>query len=102
MEILLKLQQWYQHHCDGDWEHGNGIKIDTLDNPGWEISISLEGTELEDMAFQSISIERSDNDWIICRINEKAKIFEGFGGPFNLIELLSIFLNWADLKSVAE
>lgn len=102
METLHRLQQWYHHHCNGDWEHQSGIKIDTLDNPGWSITINLEDTEFENQVFESISIDRSEEDWIVCRLNEKAKIFEGFGGPFNLIELLSIVLNWADVKHKSE
>ena len=44
---LLWLMNWYAQQCDGDWEHENGIKIGTLDNPGWYIKIMLGGTELE-------------------------------------------------------
>ena len=42
---FLWLQQWYYGHCNGDWEHGSGIHIDTLDNPGWSITINLEDTD---------------------------------------------------------
>ena len=43
---LIWLINWYTSHCDGDWEHIFGIKIGTLDNPGWHIQISIEETEL--------------------------------------------------------
>ncbi|GHB54781.1 hypothetical protein GCM10010331_48120 [Streptomyces xanthochromogenes] len=33
--VLDRLQSWYSAQCNGDWEHEWGIKIDTLDNPGW-------------------------------------------------------------------
>ncbi|MFE2849501.1 Imm53 family immunity protein, partial [Streptomyces scopuliridis] len=33
--LLDWLQNWYTQQCDGDWEHEWGVKIATLDNPGW-------------------------------------------------------------------
>ncbi|MFK0239099.1 Imm53 family immunity protein, partial [Streptomyces vinaceus] len=30
-----------------DWEHEWGVKIATLDNPGWTVEIDLEETDLE-------------------------------------------------------
>lgn len=91
---FLWLLKWYQNHCDGDWEHGNGIRIDTIDNPGWSISINLEETELEIKAFQKIEIERIDNDWLYCCIKDNK--FEGRCGTNNLPEILQIFRNWAE------
>jgi hypothetical protein len=35
MDALIRLQQWYVAHCDGDWETGDGIEIYTVSNPGW-------------------------------------------------------------------
>lgn len=37
---------WYVRECDDDWEHSYGVKIDTLDNPGWTIAIDLRETSL--------------------------------------------------------
>jgi hypothetical protein len=37
--LIKWIQQWYVSQCDGDWEHECGIKITTLDNPGWDIKI---------------------------------------------------------------
>ncbi|MDE3046627.1 MAG: immunity 53 family protein [Verrucomicrobiota bacterium] len=91
---LIWLLHWYHSQCDGDWEHGNGIKIGTIDNPGWSLKVSLNETELADKEFTTIDINRSESDWIYCSI--KNEIFEGFGGPFNLSEILQIFHNWAE------
>ena len=33
------LQQWYADHLDGEREHQNGVRIETLDNPGWSLSV---------------------------------------------------------------
>ena len=95
MDELSWLSHWYYRHCDGDWEHDNGVKIDTLDNPGWTISINLESTELEFEEFNAVELERSENDWIHCRIEENK--FRIACGPLNLSEALKIFREWAEL-----
>jgi len=41
-----KLQNWYAKQCNGDWEHMQGVKIETSDNPGWFIKVDLEFTPL--------------------------------------------------------
>jgi len=51
------LSSWYHSHCDGDWEHSARIRISTIDNPGWSISINLEGTELEETNFEEFKKE---------------------------------------------
>ncbi len=40
-DILAWLQDWYRSRCDGTWEHSYGVKIDTLDNPGWLVTVDL-------------------------------------------------------------
>jgi hypothetical protein len=93
MNTLARLQQWYAAQCDGHWEHAYGVKIDTLDNPGWSVTIDVEGTPLEGRPFEKVEIDRSDADWIDCRV-EKGR-FQGAGGAGNLDELLTVFLDWA-------
>lgn len=93
MEILKWLQEWYSLQCNGDWEHGNGIKITSIDNPGWYVAINLSETELENKQVDTIQIERTDDDWIYCKIENGC--FSGAGGPGNLEEILKIFYHWA-------
>jgi hypothetical protein len=88
------LIRWYHSNCDGDWEHASGVRIDTIDNPGWGISISLEGTELEHKKFQEIEINNSEKDWLICFI--KNTNFEGRCSTLNLLQVLHIFRSWAE------
>ncbi len=88
------MLNWYYLHCDGDWEHGSGIKIGTLDNPGWNLTVNIERTECEDKEFKKIIIERSENDWLHCFVKDNK--FEGPCGPFNLPEVLEIFKDWAE------
>jgi hypothetical protein len=92
MNALRWLQEWYIQNCDGDWEHCYGIKIGTLDNPGWFIDIDLVDTYLEDEKFEKIVLQRSENDWIHCHIVDG--VFKGGGGPLNLEEIIEIFQNW--------
>ena len=94
--ILFRLQNWYLSQCDEDWEHQNGVHIDTLDNPGWMMSVDIAETELEEKSFDFTKIERSEHDWIIARVDKKK--FEIDCGPENLEEAMTIFLDWAELE----
>jgi hypothetical protein len=98
MSTSARLQEWYRSHCDGDWEHAWGVRIKTLDNPGWLVQINLERTRCEDRPFPEVKADRSDTDWIHCRVDRDVEggMFEGFGGASNLDEILSVFLNWAE------
>ena len=92
-DCLMRLQEWYASHCDGEWEHRFGVKVETLDNPGWRLEVDLDGTELEKDKFEAIDCARSDIDWFTCRV--RAKKFEGFGGALNMEDLIETFLGWA-------
>ena len=95
-QALRGLQAWYQEQCNGDWEHQYGVKIETLDNPGWDVSIDLHGTRMVTVRFEEVHIERSETDWVRCRVRDAT--FEGFGGPSNLVEVLELFLKWVALS----
>jgi phosphopantothenoylcysteine synthetase/decarboxylase len=94
MSNILKLCRWYESHWIEDIHEDVGIKIDTLDNPGWSLMIDLDGSELHKRAFNEIKIERSEHDWIVAR--REGDVFEAFGGPMNLDEMIGIFLVWAE------
>ncbi|MFG2177529.1 immunity 53 family protein [Streptomyces abikoensis] len=87
------LQGWYIAQCNGDWEHEWGVKIDTLDNPGWTMRIDLKGTGLEDREYPRQQVSRSEDDWVCAWIAEKS--FHAACGPGNLTEALSLFRSWA-------
>jgi len=44
-----------------------GLQFKTLDNPDWYLIVELEETELENLSFEDLKIDRSDNDWIRCK-----------------------------------
>jgi Immunity protein 53 len=102
-ELITWLQNWYAAQCDGDWEHSYGVEIATLDNPGWYVVISLVGTPLEGATFQPVDeSNRSEDDWIDCRLVEEHPHRDGFrgpylwgaGGPHNLSKILHVFREW--------
>lgn len=86
------LMHWYHSQCNGTWEHEYGVKIGTLDNPGWEIAIDLDGTPLEYRAFEPVSHSQDDLDWYSCRL--EGSTFRAYCGPRCLSQAISVFLNW--------
>jgi hypothetical protein len=99
MSRIHELQEWYLSQCNGDWEHEFGVKINTLDNPGWTIEIDLEGTGIEERPFAERAYGvgddagQSGDEWLHCMIDEGK--FKGAGGPRKLEEIIEIFLGWA-------
>ena len=88
-DILLWLQQWYNNNCNGDWEHGYGIKIGNLDNPGWCVDIDLIDTKYENIEIAWVENKTSYQNW--CDYHVKDKKFEGYGDPFKLQTILEKF-----------
>ncbi|MFH8715852.1 immunity 53 family protein [Streptomyces zaomyceticus] len=91
--VLDWLQGWYSGQCDEDWEHEWGVKIDTLDNPGWSVRIDLEETDLEERDFPRQELERGKDDWVAAWTSDRA--FHAACGPGNLTEALALFRRWA-------
>ncbi len=91
---LHDLQRWYLSSCNGNWEHSYGIKIETLDNPGWLFNINLCKTSLDKIEFKKIKSNRTEDDWVYCNKIE-GNIFQVSCGPENLAEGLNIFMTWA-------
>jgi hypothetical protein len=88
--VMERLQRWYLDRCDGDWEHPFGITIETLDNPGWMVTIDLQDTEWQGLCEAREVVKRSDTDWIETELIDGK--FVGAGGAANLNELLELFL----------
>lgn len=95
-DLLEQFERWYVSHCDGVWEHQYGIRIETLDNPGWRVEVDLSGTPLLLVDYKELTVERTATNWVKCRV--KGGKFEGFGGPENLKELVQLFLKWAEQR----
>jgi hypothetical protein len=97
IDLVAALETWYAGNCDGDWEHELGVRLGTLDNPGWLLDIDLEGTPLQGRAFSRVQEDRTENDWVRCWV--EANVFKGRGGPRNLGDLLRIFTSWTEAES---
>ena len=103
MNDIQRLQTWYSSQCNGDWEHFYGIKLETLDNPGWHLSIDLVGTDLENVTLETVYHNSGKqaipgtNDWFTIFV--KDGVWHGYGGPEKLSNLVDNFLNWSGLTS---
>ena len=92
MNPLIELQEWYASHCDGDWEHSHGIRIESLDNPGWLLQIDLSGTEVESAEFEPILIDTGMGSWANIQIKED--VWQAACDPRGLEAAIKTFLEW--------
>ena len=86
---IESLMAWYRSQCDGEWEHQHGVRIGTLDNPGWSLDVDLSETPHAGKSLPQKMIQRSEDDWAFVEV--KDDVFRARGGPGNLSELLEIF-----------
>jgi Immunity protein 53 len=89
---ISTLEEWYSRQCNGKWEHGPGVTISTIDNPGWSVDIPLRGTRKETTTLERIKIDRGHDNWIHYWV-EKQKC-QIRCGPLNLSEAIEIFSEW--------
>ncbi|MFT3675503.1 MAG: immunity 53 family protein [Chitinophagaceae bacterium] len=87
--MLEWLQQWYNTQCDGDWEHEYGVKITTIDNPGWSVVIDLTGTKLEGIEVPYKLEEISPDVWRSYSITKD--VFDAGCSPSELLSLIKVF-----------
>lgn len=86
---LAKLIAWFRKQCDGDWEHGGGITIETLDNPGWAVTIDISHIDSSNKFVVLLDREVSDTDWIMCKLENNS--FVGRSDPDKLEAVLDCF-----------
>jgi Immunity protein 53 len=91
---LSMLERWYESQCNGDWEHGYGVQIETIDNPGWRVRIDLHDTKRQYSALERAVIARTETDWIRYWVEKEQ--FQIACGPKNLSEAVEIFIQWFD------
>jgi Immunity protein 53 len=87
------VQNWYRAQCNGFWEHAYGITIETLDNPGWMVTIDLAETPLEKRIMEPVRNELSEKDWMVCTVDHNK--FVGSGDYAKLPAVLEVFRKWA-------
>lgn len=96
------LAKWYLAQCNNDWEHSYGVKIDTLDNPGWTLEIDLRGTSLEGRLFKSMHGEPAEDldewqglgSWWVAESD--GVLFKAACGPTDLSSVIGVFRQWAE------
>jgi hypothetical protein len=100
---LTWLMRWYLAECNGDWEHSYGVKIDTLDNPGWSLKVDLRETSLQGRSFvrathgepaSDLDEWRSLGSWWVADV--KGDSFEAACGPLDLAAVIQVFRDWAE------
>jgi hypothetical protein len=95
MTPLRRLEAWFAAQCDGEWEHDEGIVIESLDNPGWTIKVALVDTPLATKPFTEVKRSYDhQTEWLTCFVRDGK--FTGACGPRQLEELIEVFLLWAE------
>lgn len=96
---LDRLQCWFLAQCDERWEQAHGVHIDSLDNPGWQVRIDLEGTRWAGRDFEIHQHDRAEHDWLRCWVTDAQ--WHAAAGPCNLDEAIGVFLDWAGADAPA-
>jgi hypothetical protein len=95
LDLLGWLERWYQEQCDGEWEHDCGLRIETLDNPGWLVSVELRHVEPEAAPRSLVVLGKppcaeNGNEggpvWMTCEVDGRK--FVGAGDPTQLRAIL--------------
>ncbi len=102
---FASLVDWYSRHCDGDWEHQHGVRLETLDNPGWILTVDLIHTNLQGCLMPELS-EGCNPDghpispfWIHCFVADNQ--FKAACDPTQLARLFEEFQRFSDSASPA-
>jgi|26BtaG_2_1085354.scaffolds.fasta_scaffold02406_2 methionyl-tRNA synthetase len=98
--LLEWLDEWYESNCDGDWEHYYGIKIVTLDNPGWDVTIDLESTNVDLTELKWYLIEFNSEAWVGFEI--KKDVFRCSSIPNNLKLVIFIFKTLVEKGKISD
>lgn len=88
------LDDWYQSQCNGEWEHQQGVRLKSLENPGWQLTIKLAGTTAVNTRPQQLRLETQNGGWLACSI--AAECFEGSGDPHKLEQIIGVFRRWVE------
>lgn len=65
LEVSVQyLLDWYANNCNGDWGHEYGIKISTIDNPGWLIQVNLSETDISGRVMEPCTWEPEHGRWV--------------------------------------
>lgn len=71
-----------------------------LDDPGWQLTIQLEGTSAKNTRPQRLRMETRGGGWLACSIG--AERFEGSGDPRKLEQIIGVFRRWVETNPGSE
>ncbi|MFI8962770.1 immunity 53 family protein [Streptomyces sp. NPDC053493] len=99
-DVLVRLQDWYASNCDGDWEHSAGVRIESLDNPGWTVRLDIVGTPVEGLTWERVIVDDSEENWL-HHWADGASI-RAAGGPHRLKDALEAVLDRLGDRTTAD
>lgn len=88
------VRRWYAEQCNGDWEHEFGIRIATLDNPGWTFTVDLAETDLEGRVLEQGTLEPGEGRWIWSRSD--GRTYESSCDPLSVNDAFRRFRAFAE------
>ena len=91
-DALTWLQDWYGARLR-DGQYASRVRITTLDNPGWEVSIDLSDTDLASSDFSPIDDHPPTRlDWFEAKVSRN--VYRADSGPLGLGRCLEEFRQW--------
>jgi hypothetical protein len=90
-DVLEWLQAWYRARCDARSDAVDGIRIVSVDNPGWSVRIGADLPDV-DSKLELFRADASDSDWVVVWVEKNA--FRGAGDPSKLGVILRAFMCW--------
>ncbi|ULH30830.1 Imm53 family immunity protein [Leptospira weilii] len=92
------LMDWRKSQCDGDWEHENGIAINTNLDRGWQIKIEANFTEIADLILDYTLIQNGDDDWYSFKFETGRFLAEGDPKKLSIIleKFKEIWMTYVD------
>lgn len=90
-DLIVRLQGWYESNCNGDWEHSSGVKIESLDNPGWMVRLDIVGTQVEGKMLGRVIVDNSVENWL--HYWSDGESIQAAGSPQRLRDALKVILD---------
>lgn len=93
-KILDWVQDWFTNQCDGMWEHGYGVRVNMISEPGWHVRIELRNTPWAEKKTELVREKLPTGEIVYYEV--KNGYFEAKGGISTLEILLNIFKKWIE------
>ena len=89
------LIEWYVAQCDGRREHDYGVRLGTLDNPGWLLTVDLIHSDLQGQDMPELNEGCNPEGhpvsprWLHASV--RANVFRAACDPTQVARLFQIF-----------